>query len=112
MAQFEGVSSRDEAQQLKGRLIKVSRQAFPALPEGEYYWVDLMGLSVINREGLALGMVRELMSTGPHAVLVLDVADGEAVPPVRERLIPFVGAYVDRVDLEARSIIVDWQPDY
>lgn len=112
VAQFEGVDNREEALRLKGRLIKVSRQLFPILPEGEYYWIDLMGLQVINREGLALGVVREMMSTGPHAVMVLDVVASEAVASTRERLIPFVAAYVDRVDLQERRIVVDWQPDY
>jgi 16S rRNA processing protein RimM len=50
-----------------------------------------------------------LMSTGPQTVLVLEqVVDGKPV----ERMIPFVSAYVDQVDIQARSIRVDWQADY
>jgi 16S rRNA processing protein RimM len=50
------------------------------------------------------------MTTGPHSVLVLrfDAADGVQ----RERMIPFVAAYIDSVDLAARCIVADWQPDY
>jgi 16S rRNA processing protein RimM len=71
--------------------------------------VDLIGLQVVNREGLVLGEVRELMATGPQTVLV--VGYEEAGKPA-ERMIPFVSAYVDQVDLAARRITVDWQPDY
>ena len=58
---------------------------------------------------MALGRVRELLSTGPQTVLVLAYEeDGKA----RERMIPFVSAFVDKVDLPGKSITVDWQPDY
>jgi 16S rRNA processing protein RimM len=83
---------------------------FPTLPDGEYYWVDLVGLAVINREGVALGTVKELMSAGPQTTLVVD-AVGEDEKPV-ERLIPFVDAFIDAVDLTAKRITVDWQADY
>jgi 16S rRNA processing protein RimM len=71
--------------------------------------VDLIGLSVVNREGLDLGVVRDLVSTGPQTVVVIEHAQGEAV---REILIPFVSVYVDDVDMAQRQIRVDWQPDY
>jgi 16S rRNA processing protein RimM len=71
--------------------------------------VDLIGLQVVNREGELLGTVRDLMSTGPQTVLVLA---HEVNGQPQERLIPFVSAYVDQVDLAARKITVDWQADY
>ena len=64
---------------------------------------------MINREGLELGVVQDLLSTGPQTVLVLQkVQDEQTI----ERMIPFVSAYVDEVDLNGRQIRVDWQPDY
>jgi 16S rRNA processing protein RimM len=90
----------------------VSRASFPAAAEGEYYWVDLIGLQVLNREGVDLGQVRDLMSTGPQTVLVIEAApETEGAKPV-ERMIPFVAAFVDGVDLPGKRITVDWQPDY
>jgi len=88
----------------------VPRSVFPKADEDEYYWVDLIGLAVENREGVALGTVRELLTTGPQTVLVLDgeVVEGKPV----ERMIPFVAAFIDQVDLAGRRIVVDWQPDY
>jgi 16S rRNA processing protein RimM len=113
VAQLEGVSDRNAAEALKGVRIYLPRSAFPATPEGEYYWVDLIDLDVVNREGLHLGVVRDLMPTGPNSVLVLEYTDTvDGVSQVAERMIPFVAAYVDHVDRAARKITVDWQPDY
>lgn len=112
VASARGVDERNAAEALKGARIFVPRASFPTLPEGEYYWVDLIGLHVVNREGVALGTVTGLMETGPQQVLVLADAPAEGSAKPRERLIPFVGAFVDDVDLPAKRITVDWQPDY
>ncbi len=108
------VPDRDAAEQLKGARVLVSRIDFPATNPDEYYWVDLLGLQVVNREGVNLGEVKDLLATGPQTVLVLAYTPSDADGPDRsgERMIPFVSAYVDRVDLPARRILVDWQPDY
>ncbi len=105
----EDIADRNAAESLKGARIFVPRSSFPTPEEGEYYWVDLIGLQVVNREGVVLGEVRDLMATGPQTVLVLQAQeDGKPV----ERMIPFVSAFVDKVDTAARCITVDWQPDY
>jgi 16S rRNA processing protein RimM len=108
------VAGRSEAERLKGARVFVSRSSFPAAGIDEYYWVDLIGLPVVNREGVALGEVKDLLSTGPQTVLVLEYpADDNGEPGrVGERMIPFVSAYVDQVDVPGRRILVDWQPDY
>lgn len=113
VARFEGIDDRNAAEALKGCRISLPRSAFPEPTEGEYYWVDLIGLDVVNREGEHLGVVRDLMSTGPTDVLVLEyteTVDGEA--RTGERLIPFVDAYIDEVDRAQRRITADWQKDY
>jgi 16S rRNA processing protein RimM len=106
------LDDRDIAQSLKGARIFVPRSSFPTPASDEYYWVDLIGLQVRNREGIVLGEVTELLSTGPQTVLVLRdaVTDAEGKPV--ERMIPFVAAYIDQVDTHARLILVDWQADY
>ena len=105
----EGVDGRDAAEALRGARVFVPRSSFPSTGTDEYYWVDLIGLQVVNREGVVLGQVRELMSTGPQTVLVLAYEqDGKA----QERMIPFVSAFVDKVELAEKRITVDWQPDY
>jgi 16S rRNA processing protein RimM len=99
---------RNAAEALQGARIFVARSSFPTPDDDEFYWVDLIGLAVHNRAGLDLGTVVGLLETGPHCVLRLQPpqADGE------ERLIPFVAAYVDKVDLPGRLLTVDWDADY
>jgi len=63
---------------------------------------------VVNREQAALGEVVGLIDTGPHCVLRVRPAD----PAADERLIPFVEAYVDSVDMPGRRILVDWGLDF
>lgn len=103
------VTDRNAAEALRGARIFVAREHFPQTEENEYYWVDLLGLRVVNREGMDLGQVRELLATGPQTVLVLSYEDAGKE---RERMIPFVDAYIDNVDRERGIIVADWQPDY
>ncbi len=103
------IDGRNAAEALRGARIFVPRSSFPTAGQDEYYWVDLIGLAVVNREGVELGIVRELLSTGPQTVLVLEYpAEGKT----QERMIPFVAAYVDTVDVAGKRIAVDWQADY
>jgi 16S rRNA processing protein RimM len=110
VATAQDVLDRDAAEALRGSRIFVSRASFPTAAEDEYYWVDLIGLDVINRQDESLGVVKELLSTGPQTVLVLQYTEEDGKP--QERMIPFVSAYVDNVDLKARHIRVDWLKDY
>jgi 16S rRNA processing protein RimM len=102
------IPDRDAAEALKGVRVFVSRSSFPKTDDGEFYWVDLIGLAVVNREQAALGEVVGLIDTGPHCVLRVQPAD----PAADERLIPFVEAYVDSVDMPGRRILVDWGLDF
>ena len=102
------------AEALRGARIFVARSSFPTAEKDEYYWIDLIGLDVFNREGLPLGRVTELLATGAQTVLVLtfEETDDTGVSKTQERMIPFVSAYVDEVSLPNRRITVDWQVDY
>src|SRR2546426_10880836 len=114
VAKISGLDDRNAAEALRGARIFLPRSSFPAASKDEYYWVDLIGLNVVNREGVALGCVRDLMATGPNSVLCVEYAasqeDGSTT--TAERMIPFVSVYVDTVDIAGRGITVDWQPDY
>jgi 16S rRNA processing protein RimM len=114
VAKVNGLDDRTAAESLRGARIFLPRSSFPAASKDEYYWVDLIGLHVVNREGVALGSVRDLMATGPHSVLCVEYTatqeDGSSA--TLERMIPFVSVYVDAVDTAAKLITVDWQPDY
>jgi 16S rRNA processing protein RimM len=111
VAAVHDVTDRDGAEALRGARIFVSRGSFPTPGEGEFYWVDLIGLEVVNRCGQALGQVAGLLETGAQCVLRVQLPPAGGEKPV-ERLIPFVDAYVDAVDLAGRRIVVDWAIDY
>jgi 16S rRNA processing protein RimM len=109
VAALEGVATREEAAALRGSEIAVPRGTLEKLRPGEMYVADLVGLAVVNRQGVSLGQVRVVQDYGAHPVLhVAADAGGTAT----DRLIPFVPAYVDGVDLDARRIDVDWPADY
>jgi len=111
VATCEGLDDRNAAEALKGARVFVSRSAFPTPDDGEFYWIDLIGLDVSNPQGEALGRVVDLIDTGPNSVLRLEGepdADGKPL----ERLIPFVSAYILSVSLADKRIVADWGLDY
>ena len=110
VAQAQDVVDRPGAEALRGARVFVPRASFPTAGPDEYYWVDLVGLAVVNREGVHLGEVVGLIDTGPHSVL--RVAAAGVTAEADQRLIPFVAAFVDAVSLPERRITVDWGVDY
>lgn len=106
VAKLEGCDGRDEAHALMGADIAVTRAALGEAGEGEIFWVDLVGLEVVDEGGKSLGKVEGLFESGETSVLVVR---GENA---RERMIPFVAGYVKSVDRDARRITVDWKSDY
>ena len=114
VATAQEVADRTAAERLKGARVFVSRQSFPSADTDEFYWVDLIGLQVFNRDGALLGTVTDLLETGAHCVLRVRRPDAapNASPDEAERLIPFVNAFVDEVDLPGKRLTVDWGLDY
>jgi 16S rRNA processing protein RimM len=106
---LEGVETREGALALKGSEIGVPRDALPAAPRGEIYRDDLIGLAVINRAGKMLGEVCGMTEHGAHPLLRVARPPGSTGP---ERMIPYVSAIVDSVDMDARRIDVDWGEDF
>jgi 16S rRNA processing protein RimM len=112
VAQAHDIDDRNAAEALKGTRVFVSRASFPTADPDEYYWVDLIGLAVVNRQGEHLGIVAGLLDTGPHCVLRVTQERAQSGDEAIERLIPFVAVYIGEVDLAARRITVDWGLDY
>jgi 16S rRNA processing protein RimM len=98
-------SDRNASEKLKGLLIAVPRDSLPKQPDDEYYWSDLIGLSVITESGVTLGLVTQLLETGANQVLMVQGDSGEI-------LIPFVATAIKQVDVKNRTIRVDWSADY
>lgn len=116
IAHIKGVDDRDQAALLCQRKIAVAMGALPELPAGEYYWQQLKGLRVLsNYHGgdnppRLLGQVKDLMETGANDVMIVGPCDGSI--DQRERLLPYVDAHVLEVDLQAGTMLVDWDPDF
>ncbi len=105
IAKLDGIDDRDSASGLIGAEIAVRRVDLPACEPGEYYWADLEGLRVLDRDGRELGRVVRLIETGAHDVLVLD-EDGK-------RLVPFVlDEVVESVDLQHGVLTVNWDESF
>jgi len=109
VAELSGVITREAALGLKGCEVGIPRAALDPPSEGELYWDDLIGLVVVNREGVSLGAVSGVTEHGAHPLLRVARPAGSAGP---DRLIPYVPAIVDRVDIDANRIDVDWGEDY
>ncbi|GAB2910708.1 ribosome maturation factor RimM [Paraburkholderia jirisanensis] len=114
VAHLDAAADRDQALALRGYSVYVRRSDFPALEADEYYWVDLLGLDVVNEAGVELGKVADMIDNGAQSVLRIEYPDtgkdGQVI--TGERLIPFVGVYVKTVDQAAKRIVVDWEADY
>jgi len=104
---FDQIEDRTGAEQWVRSQLVTEREALPALDDGEYYWHQLIGLEVRIGD-VAVGRVASLMETGANDVLVVKHGSDK-----RERLIPYLpGQVVKAVDLNAGTIVVDWDPDF
>ena len=106
VAKLAGCDDREGAMALRGIDVAVTRAALGEPEEGSIYWVDLVGLDVVDQGGTRLGTVDGLFESGETSVLVVSGGEG------KERMIPFVADYVKAVDRDARRITVDWKPEY
>jgi len=107
-----GIDDRDVAQALVGSEILVTENSLPELPDGEFYWRDLIGMSVITNKGYDLGAVTDLMETGANDVLVVKANRNDAFNK-KERLIPYLFEQVIiSVDAKNKQICVDWDPGF
>jgi 16S rRNA processing protein RimM len=104
LAKLTGVGSPETARKLKGSKVFVQRASLPEPAAGHYYLADLVGLEVVNEQGVALGVVKQWIFNGAQDVM--EVA-GE-----KTRLIPWIASVVDKVDLAKRQIHVNWGADW
>jgi 16S rRNA processing protein RimM len=106
LATVEGIDSREQAMTLRGSEVAVRREDLPPPAQGEMYLADLVGLRMVNREGVDLGRIEDVQDAPAHPLLRV-VDDGGAA-----RLVPYVPAVVESIDHEAATLHVDWRADY
>lgn len=110
VACFNEVPDRNVAETMNGASIWVCKDHLPKLADDEYYWSDLIGLTVINEQGENLGIIKEMFETGAHEIISLKpTAQSIDNEP---RLIPWHSDVVLAVDLSAGTMLVAWQSDY
>jgi len=105
IAKFPGCNDRTSAEKFRGLLVAVPRSSLPQQADDEYYWSDLIGMTVLNVAGESLGTVDNLMDTGSNQVLCVRGASGEL-------LIPFIASAIKQVSLAEKLIRVDWASDW
>ncbi|MGR3985214.1 MAG: ribosome maturation factor RimM [Gammaproteobacteria bacterium] len=109
LAKLAGIDTREAAEELTGMRIAVRRSQLPAAAAGEHYWSDLIGLRVVNRDGVLLGRVDHLLETGANDVLAVAHEDAHGVRA--ERLLPWGAGVIDEVDAAGGCIRVDWEAE-
>ena len=103
LLKLQGVSTRNDAEALRGVRVSIRTHELPKLAEGEYYSHQLVGLRVVDENGQDLGELREVLATGSNDVYVITTPDG---PDGKELLLPAIESVIRKVDLDARIINV------
>ncbi|MEQ1598823.1 MAG: ribosome maturation factor RimM [Methylotenera sp.] len=106
VVKLQSIDDRDAAVACKGKQIGVLRALLPKLEGEEYYWSDLIGLSVKNQQNVDFGKITDVFATGANDVIVAKSNDGV------ERLIPYIAQAIIEVDLDAGTMLVDWDADF
>ena len=110
VAKLKGLDDREVARTYAGFDICVPREQLPDLEDGEFYWHQLEGLKVIDLQGQLLGRLDHLLETGSNDVMVVKPCPGSVDD--RERLLPYTEQCVQKVDLAAGEMRVDWDADF
>ena len=103
LVRFEGYEGRDAAEELRGAALEVDRALVPPRPDGSFYYWELVGCRCVDRRAGELGEVVTLVEDGGGVLL-------EIHGPAGRVLIPFVRAYLVRVDVESGVIETDLPP--
>lgn len=100
LLQLEGISTRNEAEALRGAVVRIDRSQAAPLAEDEYYHFEIIGLHVVNEAGEHLGQVVEILETGANDVYIVQRPDG------RELLLPALRSVILEIDLEHQRMVV------
>lgn len=95
------IEDREQARALIHTDILVEKKLLPTPAPGEYYWHDIIGLSVRNADGQDLGIVRQVLETGANDVIVVEGEQRLLIPWIMDKFI------ID-INLQAGQMQVDW----
>jgi 16S rRNA processing protein RimM len=112
VAKIDGIETRDDAERIKNCDVSISAEQLPALEGDDFYWRDLIGMQVETLEGYGLGTVKEMFETGANDVMLVKARSNDAFGQ-KERMLPFVReSVIKSVDMQAKTITVDWDPGF
>lgn len=97
---FEGYDNVNDVERFKDSLVKVHESQLGELEEGEYYFHEIIGCTVVTEEGEELGAIKEILTPGANDVWVVKGAKG------KEILIPFIDDIVKEIDIEEKRITI------
>lgn len=106
VVELAGVTSPEDARRYVARDVGLRRSLLPEPRAGEYYWDDLLGCEVVTEDGVELGVVTHFHEFPANPVMAVRGAAG------KERWVPLVPRHLKRVDLAARRILVNWDPEF
>jgi 16S rRNA processing protein RimM len=104
VAQLKGVNDREVARGYIGTEIYIEKSQLPKLSKGEYYWDELAGLEVRNKEGVILGKISYMVDTGSNNVMVIN---GD-----KEHWVPYIEPFLISIDMDSRQVLVDWDENF
>jgi len=111
VAHIKDCNSREASEQFIGSSVGILKEDLKALEEDEIYWHDLIGLTVINQEGITLGKIESMLATPANDVMVIKPAKG-SIDLQKEYLIPYIKQFVLEVDTKLGEVEVDWDSDF
>ena len=104
VAHIKGIDNREDSQKFIGKDVYIDKDQLPELKEGKYYWHELIGFKVINKNQENLGVVDYFVETGANDVLV--------VRGKKEHWIPYIEPFLISIDTQNKEILVDWDKDF
>lgn len=112
VAKLDGIETRDDAERIKNLEISITAQQLPALSDDEFYWRELIGMSVVTVQGYHLGTVKDVFATGANDVLQVKANLNDAFGQ-KERLLPVLfDQVITEVERTTGTITVDWDPAF
>lgn len=105
LLKFAGFDSLNDSERLRGKLIKIKRADAVKLPKGQYYIFDIIGLAVVDEDGVPLGIITDVLQPGSNDVYVVQQ------PDKTELLIPAIKEVVKKIDIEGQQMVVKLQEE-
>lgn len=106
LVRFDEIQDAEAASELRNTFVYVSVASLPKLPEGEYYFHQLIGLTAVSEDGTPLGRLEDILETGANDVYVIRLHDGS------EKLVADIPANIGKVDINAGTMIVRIPEEY